>query len=87
MSLAKMKHFAAQLPRLNTKFVAFYHDGSGAEIFKKIDKSTYIDCNGEKYNNEHLMDNFFYWLQIPTEFEFFYEVGEALKGEENDGSK
>lgn len=72
-SVSDMKNAASDSPEVGKKFVAFYSDGGGASLFKRVGTKLFIGADGEKYTDEN-MDVYFYWQYLPDNFEFWYEA-------------
>lgn len=64
----------------NQNFVAFFSDGSGAELFCHTGDGKYCDATGEHCEftdlEADLMDNgFISWLPLPDDCDFFFMQG------------
>ena len=66
-----------------TKFVAFYPDGSGCDLFRVTDGGVLIDSHGKVIGNspdQSLMDiGFTEWMPIPKTFKFWYERKDGVR--------
>lgn len=65
-----IKYFHIEKPTQG-KFVAFYSDGSGANMFLVVDGG-YLSTEGEDYYDENF-DSFSTWIQLPDDFGFWFE--------------
>lgn len=64
--------FATEMPKPKQKFVAFYHDGSGCDMFVCIKQGVFLNPNGEEYTEEN-MESYLFWIPISTDYEFWFE--------------
>ena len=68
-----MKYFHIEQPKTGQKFVAFYSDGGGAYILKKVGDEKYIDAEGDEMGQENIEEHSTSWLPLPDNFTFWYE--------------
>ena len=71
-----MNYFHEKLPEIGQKFVAVFADGSGAELFLRIDSNrdtaVYIHHDGiEDCDLDE--QNYLFWLPIPDDFTLWFE--------------
>lgn len=64
--------FAEEFPKIKQKFVAFYHDGSGCDMYICVGNKKFLDAKGEEYTEEN-MDNYLFWIPLPADYEFWFE--------------
>jgi hypothetical protein len=61
-----------------TKFVAFYSDGSGCDLFWINDSGELFDVHCDYLSiapDQYLMDRgFSYWIEIPNKYQFWFEI-------------
>lgn len=56
------------------KFLAFFNDGSGANLFFIDDSGDIYDCQLEPREREYLESCYNLWIKMPDDFEYFFEV-------------
>lgn len=75
-----LKLFAIQAPKKGSKFVAFWHDGSGATLFIRLDDGSYLEGDGEPYAGDFFESGYHSWEYLPDSFELWFEQrGEATQ--------
>lgn len=73
-----MNLIAAKSIPNNTKFIAIYGDGSGADLYGITKEGMLYNANDGmmdvNYPDLWLMDNgYVFWVQIPNTFSFWFE--------------
>jgi hypothetical protein len=58
-------------PEVGRKFIALYNDGSGSNMFVRLD-DTYIDTDGDEYY-EFDDGSYIFWAYLPEKYEFWCE--------------
>jgi len=72
-----MIFFNERLPDVGQKFIALYDDGSGANLYLRIDDALtgdplYLSADGMDDFSE-TMDNYLYWIPLPDDYKFSFE--------------
>lgn len=57
--------FQEQMPPKGTKFVAIFNDGSGSDLFVRLDSGEYINCCGDEASDE-MLDDYLFWHEAPN---------------------
>lgn len=77
----KLFNFYEQPPEHGTRFIAFYSDGSGAELFMRTDNGDYIKADSMfAPNTDWFIDSGYLWFaRLPDDFKLFFESGEDFE--------
>lgn len=63
--------FQEKMPPKGAKFIAVFSDGSGANMFLRLDNDQYIDCEGNEFS-EQVLDDYLFWCEAPN-IKFWFE--------------
>jgi hypothetical protein len=71
----ELKYFHENQPKINSRFVAFYADASGAELFLRDPEGDYYDAEGRHIEIEDWFGeaNFYSYADLPDEFRLYFE--------------
>lgn len=65
--------FSDREPPAGISFVALFGDGSGSEVFARLDNGEYMDARGHEIKNDTFFDSFSLWAELPAGFKLFNE--------------
>ncbi len=68
-----LKMLTSQTPKENSRFVAFFHDGSGATLFVRLDDGTYLEAEGDEYSGDLFDAGYSHWEYLPDNFQLWFE--------------
>ena len=75
----KLFNFYEQPPAHGTRFVAFYSDSSGAELFMRNDEGDYLKADS-LYNppdtNWFIDSGYLLFAVLPDDFRLFFEIND-----------
>ena len=71
----RLFNFYKQPPEEGTRFIAFYSDGSGAELFMRTDNGDYIKADSmfAPDTNWFIDSGYLWFARLPDDFRLFFE--------------
>ena len=72
----ELKYFHENPPKINSRFVAFYADASGAALFLRNPEGEYYDAEGRLIDIENWFGeaNFYSYDYMPDDFRLYFEA-------------
>ena len=71
----ELKYFHDSQPKINSRFVAYYADASGAELYLRDPEGDYYDVGGELVDAEDWFEEagFYSYAYMPDDFRLYFE--------------
>lgn len=74
----EMFNFYIDTPKKDSRFVAFFDDGSGADLFCRRKNGDFFNAEGHFLDLDWFLDaGYLTFMYLPNDFKFFFEGSKA----------